>query len=104
MSLEGDFDMQPLSRVKRIHATDWGHDSIMENRPAVAVRVAQCIAGWTNIEILLSLFLAALLHANDSAILAVYSGLENRAAQLRMLLSASQAALPTEHADLISVL
>ena len=73
-------------------------------RPEVGARVAQYIAEYSEIESLLGLFLALLLHANQKAIMAIYSNLENRAAQLRMIKSAAQSTLPPHHFDVISVL
>jgi hypothetical protein len=96
--------MQPLSRVKPNWThTDWGSDQVMIRRPAVAVKVAQCIAEWAEIESLIGMFLAMLLHANQKAILAIYSALDNRAAQLRMINAAATTSLPSHHADLVSV-
>jgi hypothetical protein len=102
--LEEDFDMQPLSRVNPNCATEWGSNSVMIKRPDVAVRIAQYIAEWSEIEGLLGLFLAMLLHANQKAILAMYSGLENRAAQLRMITSAARATLAPDHFDVVEVI
>ncbi len=99
-----DFDMQPLNRVKYVYATDWGSNhKVMLTRPALAAKVAQCIAYWAEIEVSLGMFLAFLLHANEKAVLAIYTGLENRAAQLRMIESAASAILPQDHADIVSV-
>jgi hypothetical protein len=96
--------MQPLSRVNPNCATEWGSNSVMLKRPKVGARIAQYIAEWSEIESLLGLFLAMLLHANQKAVLAIYSGLENRAAQLRMITSAAQAVLPQDHFDVVEVL
>ena len=71
----------------------------MTLRAKVAVKVAQYIAEWSEIESLLGLFLALLLHANQKAVLAMYAGIENRAAQLRMIDSAAGAVLPPDHYD-----
>jgi hypothetical protein len=104
MSLEGpDFDMQPLSRVKDIRFTNWGQSHAMILRPSISSKVAQYIAHWAEIETRLGMFLALLLHANEQAILAMYMGVENRAAQLRMINSAAEAVLPKEHNDVISI-
>ena len=97
--------MQPLSSVKPdCRVTNWGSNSVMLRRPAVAVKIAQYIAEWAEIESFLGLFLALLLHANQKAVLAIYNGLENRAAQLRMLTSAAHAVLKDDHLDVFSVL
>jgi hypothetical protein len=96
--------MQPLSLVKPVQFTEWGDRSAMSLRPEIAVKVAQCIAHWSEIETMLGIFLGFLLHANEDAILAMYAAVDNRAAQLRMISSAANAALPRDHADVISVL
>ena len=62
--VEADFDMQRLSRVKLNCATNWGSNSVMTLRPKVAVKIAQYIAEWSEIESLLGLFLAVLLHGS----------------------------------------
>jgi hypothetical protein len=96
--------MQLLSRVKPNCTTDWGTTDVMVRRPQVAVKVAQYIGEWAETETLLGLFLAFLLHAHEDAVVAIYSGVENRASQLKMINSAAQSLLPQEHFDAISVL
>jgi hypothetical protein len=97
----GDFDMQPLSKVKPDAVTNWG-DPPMEARPQLAVKVAHCIARWAENEVLLGAFLAFLLHANEQAALAMYSGLENRSAQLRLVTAAAKSTLSADHFEIIS--
>lgn len=97
--------MQPLSRVKPdTDLTHWGLPGAMEKRPALAAKVAQCISLWSEVEVRLGMFLSLLLHANQEAMLAIYSALDNRSAQLRAVESAALATLPTAHADTISAL
>src|ERR1700730_1171045 len=98
------FFMQKLAKVKNVNRTYWGMNSVMALRPLLASKVAQCIADWTEIEVSLGIFLALLLHANEEAVLAMYGGLENRSAQLRMIESAAQSTLKGEHLDVVSVL
>jgi hypothetical protein len=57
--------MQPLSKVKPDAITHWGQGDAMIHRPNVAVKVAQYIAHWSDIETLLGLFLSLLLHAHE---------------------------------------
>jgi len=99
----GDLDMQPLSKVNPKAVANWG-DPPMETRPALAAKVAQCIARWAENETLLGAFLALLLHANEQAVLAMYSGLENRSAQLRMIRAAAESSLPKDHAEVITTM
>jgi hypothetical protein len=97
--------MQPLSRVKFVRWTEWGNEhQVMLRRPALVAKVAQSICSWAEVEIQLGMFLSFLLHANEKAIRAIYSGLENRAAQLRMIGSASSAILPQDHVDIVTVI
>jgi BarA-like signal transduction histidine kinase len=95
--------MQLLSRVKPNCATDWGSSDVMIRRPKVAVKIAQYIAEWTETETLMGIFLALLLHAHEDAVIAIYSGVENRASQLKIIKSATQSMLPQDHFDVISV-
>jgi hypothetical protein len=96
--------MQPLSKVNRKAVTNWGLGDAMGLRPKLAVKVAQCIANYAEIEVSLGAFLGFILHTNEKAAVAMYSGLENRSAQLRMITSAAEANLPTEHFEVISAL
>jgi hypothetical protein len=96
--------MQPLSRVKPDAATDWGDPTTMARRPELAAKVARCVALWSEIEIHLGAFLGLLLHANQKAAIAMYSGVENRAAQLRLITCAAEASVPPEHFDVFSIL
>jgi hypothetical protein len=100
----GVFSMQPLSRVKPDALTNWGDPEAMSLRPKLAVKVARCIAQWTEIETHLGAFLGFLLHANQKAAVAMYSGVENRASQLRMIEAAAEASVPQDHFDVLSVL
>jgi hypothetical protein len=95
--------MQPLSRVKPDAVTDWGDPESMTRRPALAAKVARCIAQWTEIEIHLGAFLGLILHANEKAAIAMYSSLDSRAAQLRMIYGAAEASVPSGHFDVIAV-
>jgi hypothetical protein len=91
------------SNVCNWAGTNWGSNPVMLLRPSVAVRVAQYIAEWSEVESLLGLFLGLLLHTNQKAALAIYSGLENRSAQLRTITSAAKAILPAHHFEVISM-
>lgn len=101
--MELDFVMQPLSRVKPDAVTQWGNPETMTLRPGLAAKVARCISQWSEIEVHCGAFLGLLLHANQEAAVAMYSGLENRAAQLRLISLAAEASLPPAHFDTISV-
>jgi hypothetical protein len=96
--------MQPLSRVKPDAITNWGQSDTMARRPKLASMVAHCIAQWSEVEVHLGALLAFILHANEKAAVAMYAGIENRAAQLRLIDSAAEASLPSEHYAVISVL
>jgi hypothetical protein len=91
---EVDFAMQPLSRVRSNAAIFFGINNAMSERPKVAVKIAECIAEWSDLETLLALFLSLMLNTEIDTVLAMYSAIENRAAQLRMLEAAIAAKLP----------
>lgn len=76
----------------------------MARRPKLAVKIAHCIAQWSENEVLLGGLLAFLLHANQKAAVAMYSGLDNRSAQLRLITAAAAATLPTDHAGVVNAL
>ncbi|MGE3993872.1 hypothetical protein [Pseudorhodoplanes sp.] len=100
----GPFDMQPISRVKPNAVTIWGVNDAMILRPKIAVKVAQYISQWSDIETLLGLFLAILLHAHEDAAVAIFHGIENRTAQLKMLSSAAEVSLPEDTFRAVSAL
>jgi hypothetical protein len=77
--------MQPLSSVKSVALVHWGELNTIAMRPQLAVKVAQCIAAWSEIEALLGLFLSFLLHATPQAALGMYAGVGNRTSQFKML-------------------
>jgi hypothetical protein len=81
---EGDLDMQPLSKVRRGADVSLGVDDVMASRLKVALKIAECIAKWAEIESSLGLFLALLLNADQKAILGMYEAVESSSARLRM--------------------
>jgi hypothetical protein len=101
---EAGFGMQPLSRVKPNAITNWGQHDTMARRPRLAVMIAHCIAQWSEVEIHLGALLAFILHANEKAAVAMYAGVENRAAQLRLIDAAAEASLRPRHYAAISAL
>jgi hypothetical protein len=76
----------------------------MSLRPNLAIKVARCIAQWSEIEVHLGAFLGFLLHAHPKAAWAMYTKIDNRAAQLRMITAAAEASVPANHFDVISIL
>ncbi len=96
--------MQPLSRVKPTAITNWGQHDTMARRSKLGAMIAHCIAQWSEVEIHLGALLAFILHANEKAAVAMYAGVENRAAQLRLINSAAKASLPKDHYEAISAL
>jgi hypothetical protein len=96
--------MQPLSLVRKNARVSFGQNDLMSSRPKVAIRIAECIAEWANIEATLAMFLGLLLEADGKTALAMYHSLENRAAQLRMLHAAFEARLSVEDYDIFFVL
>jgi len=95
--------MQPLSRVSPNAEVIFGRNEDMASRPEVAVKISQCIAEWADIESMLGMLLAILLDGDQDAALAMYSGVENRSSQMKMLESAARIKIP-EKIDLFTVL
>jgi hypothetical protein len=99
-----DLVMQPLSRVKPGAATLWGDQFHMSEKPHLAAKVAECIAEWTEIETFLGQLLGLILHTSPRAALLMFSALENRAAQLRIVSSAAESELDEDKNDLLAAL
>jgi hypothetical protein len=97
------FDMQPLTKVRPTANMFWGDPETMLKRPKAAARVAQCISEWAEIETMIALFLATLLHTESKTALAMYASLENRTAQRRLILAAAKSKLPPDQFDLIEI-
>ena len=100
--LEDDLAMQPLSRVRPKADVVWGEEGVMSRQPKIAIKIAECISEWVEIETILGLFLGVLIDADAKAALAIYSSLENRKAQFRILKAAAAAKLPQAHFDVFT--
>ncbi len=100
----GDFDMQPLSRVKSTANVSFGEDDTMQKRPELAVLVAECITQFANLESMMGLSLALILHANQKAVLAMYSAFDSRASQMKLLKAAAESELEELHCDIFDVI
>jgi hypothetical protein len=91
--------MNPLKRVR----LDWetisiGHNpaEAMELRPALAVKVSQCIGTSALVELWLGLTLAHLMKADHRAALAMFNSVQSRSAQAGMLRAAAEEALSSQ--------
>lgn len=105
MSLDLDsLDMQPLSRVAPGAYNIWGDQTKMARRPKCAIKIAECIGEWTEIETCLGQLLGLVLHASPRAALDIFSSLENRSAQMRILSAAVECEVDQEKKDLFAVL
>jgi hypothetical protein len=92
-----DLAMNPISRV-RPNAVIAFNDitAAMTSRPALAVKIAECIAEYAEVEFELGSALGAMLKSELKIALAMY--VENRrTTQLMMVRSAAKAALPAHH-------
>jgi hypothetical protein len=96
--------MQPLARVVKRASMSWGAEDTISSRPKVAVKIAQCVAEWADIETILGVLLGVILDTEAKAALAMYASLENRAAQRRMLMAAAEANLSTDDYDLLEAI
>src|SRR5262245_56701695 len=97
-------DMQPLSRFGTGIHCEFGESDIITSRPKVAVRIAECIAEWTEIRTLIGLLLALLLDADAKAALAMYGARENRTTQQRMLTAAAQHKMRRDEYDVLEAI
>ena len=68
----------------------------MADRPAMAALIARCLTFWSQIDVEMSLLLAALLDTRSDAAVAVYLSLTNAKAQRDALASAAQISLSGE--------
>jgi hypothetical protein len=82
-------DMNPLSKVRSRVAVCFNGAESMMNRSNIAIKVAQCIAEWSEIESVLGTLLALLLGVENKSARAMYTAVENRTAQTRMLMAAA---------------
>ncbi len=73
-------------------------------RPEAAALVGACIGQWADVEYNIGLTLALLLGTDAKAALAMYTDVENRAAQLRMVESAAKQILPRHQLDVFAAI
>ena len=83
---------QPFKTV-RPNAHYYINQNCMADRPAMAALVARCLTLWSQIDVGMSLILAALLDTRSDAAVAVYLSLSNARAQRDALASAAQISL-----------
>ena len=96
--------MQPLSRVKPTANYFFGRMDDFEKRPAVSVKIAQCIAEWADIESMLGIFLALLLDIDPSMALSMFTEVENRSSQMKMVDAAARKKFSQEQLDVHTIL
>jgi hypothetical protein len=101
--LEG-FVMNPLSRVRPNATPILGSSRALEGRPEAATLVAACIGVSADIEYNIGLTLALLLGTDAKAALAMYTDVENRTAQFRMVESAARHRLPQHQLEVFTVI
>jgi len=94
--------MNPISRVRPNAHISLNSAAAMQSRHEAAAKVAECIAVYAEIEFLLALALALLLGVDAKAGLAMYTDVESRSAQLRMLNGAARITLPADHLDVFA--
>jgi hypothetical protein len=95
--------MQPLSKVRKNATVKFGTNDVMAKCPTLAVKIAECITTWTNIESFFGVFLGLALHSKPNTTLKMYMALENRAAQLRLIESIAQSELSIEQFDVFAI-
>lgn len=98
---EGDFAMQPLSRVKPHTGLHFFPPSIMTARPKVAHYVAEALAQWANIECSIGVLLAIILDEEAQTGLAMFYSLNSSNNQIG-LVEAAKVKLTKADQELIS--
>jgi hypothetical protein len=86
---------QPF-KTTRPKAHYYINQNCMADRPAMAALIARCLTFWSQIDVEMSLLLAALLDTRSDAAVAVYLSLTNAKAQRDALASAAQISLSGE--------
>ena len=86
---------QPF-KTTRPKAHYYINQNCMADRPAMAALIARCLTLWSQIDVEMSLLLAALLDTRSDAAVAVYLSLTNARAQRDALASAAQISLSGE--------
>jgi hypothetical protein len=79
------------------------HDA-MTTRPQIAIKIAECIAEWAEIETVLGMIVCMLQPNQAKTALAMYLSVESRAPQLRMLRAAVASVLSAEHAEVVNTI
>lgn len=69
----------------------------MQQRPKLAVLVAEYITQWANLESMMAMSLAFILDSDKKAALAMYGTFDSRASQIRLLLAAAESKLELLH-------
>lgn len=90
---------QPFLRA-RPGAHYYINQNCMADRPEMAAIIAHCLTLWSQIDVEMSLILAALLDTRSDAAVAVYLSLQNARAQRDALSSAADVALTGQALDL----
>jgi hypothetical protein len=98
------FAMNPLSRVRPNAVPIMGSARALEGRPEAATLVAACIGVWADIEYNIGLTLALSLGTDAKAALAMYTDVENRTAQFRMVESATRHRLPQHQLEVFTAI
>lgn len=91
--------MQPLFQVRRGAKIALGMPETMLKRPHQAMKVARCISEFSNLETMLPVTLAFMLSADAETTFSMWSSLENRSAQLRLIDAAAESQLEDDYHD-----
>jgi hypothetical protein len=93
---------QPLSKVRAKAYPVFGH-AAMWMRPQLAVHIAETIAAWAQVEVVLGRVLAVLLGSDASAALAMHATLNGFRARVDSLEAAARSKMPPEDFELFQV-
>ena len=100
----GVSDMQPLSRVLPKVLARFGEPDTMQQRPKLAIKIAECVTQFASFESLMGVSISIMLHSDATVVHAMYAALENRSAQLRVLQACAKAKLNQDQASLMTYL
>jgi hypothetical protein len=89
-------DMNPLSKVRPDASVAMNAADTMTTRPGLAIKVAECIAAWAEVENTLGLVLGMLVGTDGRhrVALEMYLAADGRRSQIRMIKAAAKAVYP----------
>lgn len=104
-NFEAGLAMNPISRVQRKAVIAFNDTTkTMTSRPALAVKIAECIAEYAEVEFTLGSALGALLKSEAKTGLAMFVRANSRTAQKMMVSLAAEEVLEPDHLTIFSII